>query len=78
MEKFEVSLTAGDVIHHFEVKDYMHHDNDLCKYEVFQNGRFVASLEPDSHSELHICKDAGVVNRDLLFQLADELERYNI
>ena len=56
----------------------MHHDGDLCKYEIYQGGRFIASLEPDAHRELHICKDAGVVSRDLLFKLADELERYNI
>ena len=78
MEEFEVSLTAGNAVHHFEIKDYMHHDGDLCKYEIYQGGRFIASLEPDAHRELHICKDAGVVSRDLLFKLADELERYNI
>jgi hypothetical protein len=56
----------------------MHHDGDKCKYEVFNNGQFIASFEPGGHKILHICKDAGVMDEVLLYLVADELERYNI
>jgi len=78
MEKFEISLTSGQTVHHFEVRDYMHHDGDLCKYEIYQNGHFIASFEPGLHRELHICTDAGILSRDVLYKVADQLERYNI
>ena len=78
MEKFEISVTHNDRIYHFEVRDYMHHDGDKCKYEVFNNGRFIVSFEPGGHKILHICKDAGVMDEALLHLVADELERYNI
>lgn len=78
MEKFEISVKTPDGIHHFEIKDYMHHDGDSCKYEVFENGQFIGSFEPDSHKHLHICKDAGVLKTAVLHTIADQLERYHI
>jgi len=78
MEKFELSLKTKSGIRHFEVKDYMHHDGDSCKYEVFENGQFVGSFEPDGHHHLHICTNAGVLKADVLHSIAEELERYNI
>lgn len=78
MEKFEISIKIANVLQHFEVKDYMHHDGELCKYEIYKDGEFIASFEPDTHRELHVCRDAGVLSTDVLFKIADELERYNI
>ncbi len=78
MEKFEISFKTNKGIRHFEVKDYMHHDANSCKYEVFENGRFVASFEPDSYKHLHVCQEAGILQGNMLDVLATELERYGI
>ncbi len=78
MEKFEISVTHGEANYHLEVRDYMHHDGDQCKYEVFDNGQFIGSFEPDGHKVLHICKNPGVVDEALLHQVADQLEGYHI
>ncbi|MDB4924016.1 hypothetical protein [Mucilaginibacter sp.] len=78
MEKFEISVTDNNENLHFEVFDYMHHDGENCKYEVFKNGQFVGSFEPDGHKILHICKNPGVIKKSMLHLIADQLESYNI
>lgn len=78
MEKFEISVTQKGQQHHFEIRDYMHHKEDQCKYEVYRDGQFIASFEPGSHRMLNICKDPGVVPEDLLYLIAEQLESYHI
>ncbi len=78
MEKFEISVKTAAGLRHFEIKDYMHHDCEMCKYEVFENGEFIGSFEPNEHRHLQVCKDAGVLKQHLLDQIATELERYHI
>jgi hypothetical protein len=78
MEKFEISVTGNGENHHFEVRDYMHHEGDKCKYEIYKDGQFVGSFEPDGHKILHICKDPGVVPQSMLHLIAEQLETYNI
>jgi len=78
MEKFEISVKTRSGNRHFEVKDYMHHDGEHCKYEVFEYGKFIASFEPDGHHHLRVCKDPGVLPTDLLYTIAEDLERYNL
>ena len=73
MEKFEISVTKGKENHHFEVRDYMHHDGELCKYEVFENSQFIGSFEPNGHRGLHVCVDGGVVEEELLYLIAEQL-----
>ncbi|WP_299589457.1 hypothetical protein [Mucilaginibacter sp.] len=77
MEKFEISVTNDNQSYHFEVRDYMHHEGDQCKFEVFEDGKFIASFEPDGYKGLHICKNPGIVGEELLHLVAEELESYN-
>jgi hypothetical protein len=78
MELFEISVSYKNENHHFEVKDYMHHEGEQCKFEIYKQGVFVASFEPGSHKHLHICKDAGIEKEELLNLIADRIETYNI
>lgn len=78
MEKFEISVTWKGGNHHFEVRDYMHHEGDQCKYEIFKNGQFAGSFEPDGHKGLRLCKNPQIVEEDLLHLIAKQLESYNL
>ncbi len=78
MEKFEISVTVNNTNEHFEVRDYMHHQGEQCKYEIFKDGQFVGSFEPDNHQILHICKNPGVIPEHTLHLIADQLESYHI
>jgi hypothetical protein len=78
MEKFEISVSWNNKNNHFEVLDYMHHEGEQCKYEVFKEGEFIASFNPDGHKGLDICKNPGIVENGLLHQIAEDLEKYHI
>ncbi len=78
MEKFEISVTIDKVNQHFEVRDYMHHDEEKCKYEIYKDDQFIGSFEPDRHKILHICKDPGMVDEAFLHLIANQLEAYHI
>lgn len=78
MEKFEISVAIGDENQHFEIRDYMHHDETHCKYEVFKQGLFIGSFEPDHHKILHICQNPGVVSEEVLNLICEQLEGYHI
>lgn len=78
MEVFEISVSSNNEYHHFEIRDYMHHDGEQCKYEVYKNGVFIVSFQPGPHKHLHICKNAGIEKEELLNQIADQLESYNL
>lgn len=78
MENFEISVTSHKQNYHFEVRDYMHHEEDQCKFEVFKDGQFIASFEPDGHLGLHICKNPGTVDEAILHLIAGKLESYNL
>lgn len=78
MEKFEISVNINNQNQHFEVRDYMHHEDEKCKYELFKDGQFIGSLEPDNHKILHICQNPGVVPLATLHLIADQLEGYHI
>ncbi|WP_214071743.1 hypothetical protein [Mucilaginibacter sp. dw_454] len=78
MEKFEISVVVDHENQHFEVRDYMHHEDDKCKYEVFKDGQFIGSFEPDHHKILHVCQNPGVVSENVLNLIAEQLEGYHI
>jgi hypothetical protein len=78
MELFEISVTYNSEPHHYEVRDYMHHEGEQCKFEVYKKGVFVASFEPGPHKHLHVCKNGGVEQEELLNAIMDEIESYNI
>ena len=63
----------------FEVVDYAHNEDDnRCKFEILQNGKLIASFEPDSRGYLHICKNTGEVDEETLHLIADKIEALNV
>ena len=61
----------------FEIRDYLHHEGDKCKFEVYDHYRFVASFNPDPHENLTVCKNPGKLDQKLLHSIADILEKFN-
>lgn len=60
--------------HRFEVVDYLHHDNDRCKYKVFENGKLVVTFEPGPEHVVHVCRNPGNLANDLVHELAVQIE----
>jgi len=76
MENYPITISVDKAVHHFEVGEYLHHD-DRCKFKVFENGTYVASFTPDDHDYLHICENPGKVDEELLHLLADKIETHH-
>ncbi|MES2827952.1 MAG: hypothetical protein V4687_07350 [Bacteroidota bacterium] len=77
MENYPISISIDKTLHHFEIGEYMHHNGESCKVKVFQDGKFVASFEPDGHDFLHICQNPGNLDEQLLHLLADQIEAHH-
>ena len=77
MENYPVTVNTTNEVYHFEVGEYLHHNNESCKYNAFINGKLVASFEQDEHQFLHICKNPGKIDTDVLYQLADKIETHH-
>ena len=78
MEQFALEIIEDSDILSFDVVDYAHHEEEnRCKFEVLHKGKFIASFEPDSRGFLHICKNTGDVDEEILHLIADKLEIMN-
>lgn len=78
MERFSIEIKRNKDTLQFEVADYLHHNGEHCKFEVYQNNEFVASFEPDQHKFLHVCKDTGKLDEKTMNLLCDKLEHIHI
>lgn len=76
MEKFEIKVKQGRQEYEFEVREYLHHQDEKCQFEIFDNDRMVASFNPDPHEHLSVCKNPGNLDKKLLHLIADKLEPY--
>jgi hypothetical protein len=77
MDNYHIIFTVDKQMHHFEIGEYLHPDGESCKVKVFQEGKFVASFQPDYHNFLHICQNPGNLDEGLLYQLADRIEAHH-
>ena len=74
MESFQIVI-GNNPAQTFEVRDYLHHEEDRCKFEVFQDGKMLVSLEPDEDS-LRICKNPGRLDVETIHLIIDKIEYY--
>jgi hypothetical protein len=74
MTNLPITITKDKEVHHFEVGEYPHHDESRCRYKVFENGKLIASFEPDAQNLLHICQNTSGLDEEILYLLADQIE----
>lgn len=73
MEKFEISVAGTNELFNFQV---VNNGDDKCEYEVFSAGRLVAVFEPDEDEYIHICRNPGGLDEEVIVQIADRIEAY--
>lgn len=74
IESFQIVIDNNSA-QTFEVRDYVHHEDDQCKFEVFQDGIMLLSLEPDEDS-LRVCKNPGGLDTETVHLIIDKIEHY--
>jgi hypothetical protein len=77
MENYMITISKDKEVHHFKVGEYAHHEEDKCKYRVYENDTYVASFESDMQDFLHICQNPGNVDEEVLHLLADQIEAHH-
>ena len=77
MDNYPLSISIDQQIYHFEIGEYLHHNGETCKVKVFQEGKLVASFEPDAYNYLHICQNPADLEEQLLHLLADQIEAHH-
>jgi hypothetical protein len=77
MENYPITISIDKEVHYFEVGEYVHHEDEKCKFRVFKNGVYVASFEPDAQDFLHICQNPGQIGEEILYLLADRIETHH-
>ncbi|WP_114938649.1 hypothetical protein [Mucilaginibacter endophyticus] len=77
MENYQITIRKNKEVRHFVVGEYLHHDGENCKFKIFEDGKFVASFEPDAHQFLHICQNPNGLDEAMLHLLAEEIESHH-
>lgn len=75
MEKFIISIEDQQNVIDFEIREYPHLEEHSCKFEVYQDDKFVAGFEPDLHGVLHLCKDNKIVDPKILDEICTNIEK---
>jgi len=73
MEKFEISVAGIGKLFNFQV---VNNGADQCEYEVFAGNKLVAVFEPDEDEYIHICRNPGGLDEEVIVQIADRIEAH--
>jgi len=73
MEKFEISVAGTDELFNFQV---VNSGADKCEYEVYSGEQLVAVFEPDEDEYIHICRNPGGLDEEVIVGIADRIEAH--
>jgi hypothetical protein len=73
MEKFKISVASTGELFNFQV---VNNGGDKCEYEVFAGDELVAVFEPDENEYIHICRNPGGLDEEVIVQIADRIEAH--
>jgi hypothetical protein len=78
MDTIKISVVKDREVHQFAVADYLHHEGERCKFEIFRDEQLVASFRPDVHEYLTVCSNPGNLDEELLHLIADKIESLHL
>lgn len=73
METFTVEITQQDAKVHYRIVDKQ---TDRCEFEVYLREALVAVFEPDEDEYIHICRNPGGLDEEVIVQIADRIEQH--
>jgi hypothetical protein len=73
MEEFSVRIKQEDEMLDYRIVDQ---ERDKCEYEVFLGNRLMAVFEPDENEYIHICRNPGGLDEEVIVQIADRIEAH--
>ena len=73
MERFEISVAGTDELFNFQV---VNKGTESCEYEVYAGDQLVAVFEPDEDEYIHICRNPGGLDEEVIVRIADGIEAH--
>jgi len=73
MEKFEISVSVTNELFNFQV---VNKETESCEYEVYSGEHLVAVFEPDEDEYIHICRNPGGLDEEVIVGIADRIEAH--
>jgi hypothetical protein len=73
MERFEISVAGTDELFNFQV---VNKETESCEYEVYAGDQLVAVFEPDENEYIHICRNPGGLDEEIIVRIADRIEAH--
>jgi len=73
MEKFNISVPGTGELFNFQV---VNNGADKCEYEVYAADQLVAVFEPDEDEYIHICRNPGGLDEEVIVGIADRIEAH--
>lgn len=75
MEKFNISVSGTDEVFYFQV---VNKGSDRCEYEVYSGEVLVAVSELDEHEYIHICRNPGGLDEEIIYHIAGQIEHHQL
>jgi hypothetical protein len=73
MEQFAISFTLESEDYQFVIIDQQ---TEKCEFEVYKQGMLVAVFEPDENEYIHICRNPGGLDEEVIVMIADRIEAH--
>jgi hypothetical protein len=73
MEEFSINITQEDQALEYRIIDK---ETDQCEFEVYLGSALMAVFEPDEDEYIHICRNPGGLDEEIIVQIADRIEAH--
>jgi hypothetical protein len=51
---------------------------DRCEFEVFDGSKLVCTFEPNEDEYIHICRNQGGLDEEVVYLIADQIEQHHL
>lgn len=73
MEQFTINIIQEDKAVGYRIVDK---ETDKCEFEVYLADVLMAVFEPDENEYIHICRNPGGLDEEIIVQIADRIEAH--
>jgi len=73
MEEFSINITQENRALKYRIVDKQ---TDQCEFEVYLDNILMAVFEPDENEYIHICRNPGGLDEEIIVQIADRIEAH--
>jgi hypothetical protein len=73
MEVFNINILQEDMRKSFRIVDKQ---TDRCEFEVYLDQTLMAVFESDENEYIHICRNPGGLDEEVIVQIADRIEAH--